>query len=199
MSVAAAVRPATPDDHPALADVLARAFHDDPVTSWFFPRERSRDRWAARFFGWEMRRLAPQDVTYTTADRAGAAVWALPGRWRERPVQSARLVMGVLPGVGPLRARHCLRGIGQVEAVHPEHPHLYLAVLGVEPGRQGEGLGSRLLEPGLTLCDAEGLPAYLETATERTVAFYARHGFRVTGELDLSGGPHLWLMWRDPR
>ena len=46
------------------------------------------------------------------------------------------------------------------------------------PGRQGAGSARRCWRPGLDLCDREGLPAYLETATERNLAFYARHGFR---------------------
>jgi predicted N-acetyltransferase YhbS len=91
-----------------------------------------------------------------------------------------------------------LRGLGQVEARHPDRPHLYLAVLGVDPGRQGDGVGSALIRPGLELCDREGLPAYLETGKERNLAFYGRHGFRVTEELTLPKGPPIWLMWRDP-
>ena len=91
-----------------------------------------------------------------------------------------------------------LRGLDSVEKAHPRERHLYLAVLGVEPSRQGEGLGSRLIRPGLELCDREGIPAYLETAKERNIGFYSRHGFRVTDELRLPKGPPVWLMWRDP-
>jgi hypothetical protein len=43
------------------------------------------------------------------------------------------------------------------------------------------------------------VPAYLETGTERNVAFYTRHGFKVIEELHLPKGPPVWLMWRDPR
>jgi hypothetical protein len=44
------------------------------------------------------------------------------------------------------------------------------------------------------------MPAYLETATEENVGFYARHGFEVQRRLDLPGGaPPLWLLWRTPR
>ena len=82
---------------------------------------------------------------------------------------------------------------------HPSTPHLYLSVLGVDPPRQGQGVGSRLIAPGLELCDREGVPAYLETARERNVVFYERHGFRVTHELTLPRGPRLWLLWREPR
>ncbi len=55
------------------------------------------------------------------------------------------------------------------------------------------------MEPMLQRCDDEGVGAYLESSKERNVAFYGRHGFRVTRELRFPRGPRLWLMWRDPR
>jgi ribosomal protein S18 acetylase RimI-like enzyme len=192
------VRPATSDDIPALAGVLARAFDDDPVTRWVYGEGSGRSRWTRRFFAWQLRRLLAQDLTWTADPRAGAAIWALPDRWREGTVDVLRLMWATLPGVLP-RTPRILRGLGQVEEHHPEHRHLYLAVLGVEPERQGAGLGAALLRPGLELCDREGLPAYLETATERNVAFHSRQGFRVTGEVGLPAGPTIRLMWRDPR
>ena len=46
---------------------------------------------------------------------------------------------------------------------------------------------------------AEGVPAYLECTKQRNVAFYERHGFAVTGEIQVpDGGPVLWAMWRAP-
>ena len=88
----------------------------------------------------------------------------------------------------------------EVERRHPREPHLYLAVLGADPPAQGRGVGSAAIAPGLELADAEGLPAYLETAKERNLAFYTRFGFRVTDEFRLpGGGPTVWCMWRDAR
>jgi ribosomal protein S18 acetylase RimI-like enzyme len=192
------VRPATAADVPALAGALARAFHEDPVVAWCYGTADTRDRWSERFFRWQLARLIEQDVTWTTGDAAGAALWALPGRWREGPMEVLRLSWATVWGLGR-RLPRTLRGLGQVEARHPQERHLYLAVLGVDPPLQGDGVGSALLEPGLELCDREALPAYLETATERNVAFYARHGFRVTGEVALPQGPTVWTMWREPR
>ena len=185
----------TADDIPSLAAVLGRAFADDPVTRWCYRRPA---RWCERFFDWQLRRLIDQDVTWTTEGRDGAAIWALPDRWREGTGDLLRLARAVFPGLGP-RIPRVLRGLAKVEARHPEERHLYLAVLGVEPALQGQGVGSQLLGPGLALCDTEGLPAYLETATERNVVFYNRHGFDVTDRIDLPQGPPVWLMWRAPR
>jgi hypothetical protein len=56
-----------------------------------------------------------------------------------------------------------------------------------------------VLGPVLEQCDADGVGAYLESSKERNIDFYARHGFRVTGEIQLLRGPTMWKMWRDPR
>jgi GNAT superfamily N-acetyltransferase len=193
-----AVRPVRDGDVDRLAVVLARAFHDDPVTRWVYASDRRRPFWATRFFAWQLRRLLPQDVTWTTADGdAGAALWALPGRWREDARDTLSLLRLTLPGVLP-RLPRILRGLSQVEVRHPAERHLYLAVLGVDPGRQGTGVGSRLIQPGLDLCDRERLPAYLETGKEANLAFYGRHGFHVLDRLELPKGPPVWFLWREP-
>jgi GNAT superfamily N-acetyltransferase len=189
------VRLATAADAPALADMLIRAFHEDPVSVWTHPSARARPRRLRRFFAGRLRTLLPEEMTWTTPERDGAAIWAPPDRW-------AVPVRELLRGMGALswsRAPVVLYGLGGIERAHPAEPHLYLSVLGVDPPCQGRGLGSRLIAPGLELCDREGVPAYLETARERNVVFYERHGFRVTHELTLPRGPRLWLMWRDPR
>lgn len=86
-----------------------------------------------------------------------------------------------------------------LRARHPhDREHLYLPFLGVaEPGR---GIGSALLTSRLSRADAEGLPAYLEASSPRSVPLYRRHGFEFLGEpVTLPDGPRLWPMWREPR
>jgi GNAT superfamily N-acetyltransferase len=192
------VRRAESADRAPLSAVLARAFDDDPVMRWTFPGRRARDRYGDAFFRWSLWRFAEQHVTWTTPDLAGAAIWGLPDRWRVTLGQLARLVLSTAPGTG-VRGPLVMWGLSGVERRHPNDRHLYLAVLGVEPDRQGAGVGSALVAPGLELCDREALPAYLETAKERNLAFYGRHGFDVIGQLTLPKGPPVWLMRREPR
>jgi GNAT superfamily N-acetyltransferase len=196
ISTPASVRPARPHDFPALAAMLARAFYDDPITSWFYPDAARRMKHARRFFGIRLRQLAEQDLIYTTAELSGAALWTLPGRWREDLRQSLML-LPMLPVLLPriVRSTHAVR---EIERRHPVAPHYYLSVLGTEPEQQGGGIGSALLGPVLRRCDCDAVGAYLESSKEGNVDFYARHGFTVTEHIELPGGPPLWLMWREP-
>ena len=72
-------------------------------------------------------------------------------------------------------------------------------MLGTDPRHQGRGVGSALLEPILARCDADRVPAYLESSKRSNVPFYERHGFRVLGELAIAGGPVIWRMQREAR
>ncbi|HEV7804764.1 MAG TPA: GNAT family N-acetyltransferase [Solirubrobacteraceae bacterium] len=191
------VRRARREDFRPLAAMLARAFYDDPVTSWFYPNPRRRLARATRFFGIRLRQLADQDLIFTTEDHTGAALWTQPGRWREDLRQSLML-LPMLPVLLP-HIRRSTRAVREIERRHPVVPHYYLSVLGTDPEQQGEGIGSALLTPVLDRCDVEGIAAYLESSKETNVDFYVRHGFTVTDRIVLPDGPSLWFMWREAR
>ena len=192
------IRRATREDIPAMSAMLARAFHEDPIVSWVFRDEPSRAKYTRRFFAGRARVLIGQQEIYMADGVAAAAMWARPDEWRDPPLRALKELAILTPGVGR-RVGRVMRGLVQVEARHPKAPHWYLAVLGTEPDRQGEGLATKLLHAVLDECDRDEVPAYLETGTERNVAIYTRHDFKVTEELRLPKGPPVWLMWRDPR
>jgi len=77
----------------------------------------------------------------------------------------------------------------------PQKEHLHLDPLAVMPGRQGQGIGSRLMDHYCERLDRENVPGYLETGTTRNVRFYERFGFAVTGEAPVFGIT-TYLMWR---
>lgn len=197
---ASAIRRATPADIPALAGMLARAFLDDPVAIWSCRPERLRPKVLERFQAARLRHLLAEREVWTTPELSSAALWAPPGRWKTTPSQDAGLARSVLHPRLIVRAPMIFAGFVGIERRHPQHPpHWYLAVLGTDPRAQGLGHGSAVLGPVLEQCDADGIGAYLESSKERNIAFYARHGFRVTAELRLPRGPKMWAMWREAR
>jgi ribosomal protein S18 acetylase RimI-like enzyme len=201
MPTGSSVRKATLADAPRLAQALASAFQDDPVIAWIFPDQHRRRAVLPAFMEFRLRKLAfPHDQVWMTAEGAAAAVWLPPpGRWQLSRSQRLWLLPPLVRFLG-LRTASVLGGLERMEDRHPrDRSHWYLFILGTEPAAQGRGLGSTLLSHLLARIDADGLPAYLESSNERNLAWYGRHGFEVTSEVAIPGGPRIWPMWREPR
>ena len=193
-------RRASPADLAALTRMLTRAFADDPVARWACPPAAARPRMLERFHAVRLRQLLREDEVWTDPGCSAAALWAPPQRWRTTLRDDLALARGMLSPRLLRRMPLVVHGMTGIERRHPPTPpHWYLAILGTAPEAQGRGLGSSVLAPVIERCDEDGVGAYLESSKERNVAFYARHGFRVTRELRLPRGPRIWAMWRDPR
>ncbi len=192
------VRPATEADLAAVAATHVRAFADDPLFTHLVPDRRRWDRLAHHLFRVAAAPVLDEGSVWVDDEVRAAAVWAPPGHridhWRELRAMPA------LASLFRLRSWAGLRYQSATRRAHPAEPHWYLAVLGTDPAHQGRGLGAAVLEPILARCDEEGRPAYLESSKEANLAFYARFGFELTGELRPDGdGPAVWTMWRPAR
>ena len=193
-----AVQQAAPGQLDALARVLARAFADDPMIRWPFPG--LPDPVAALeicFHAWNAGNIE-LGLVFEAAGGAGFAVWVPPdraGSWLETERLARPVVIGLTDDGG---ARYD-RLWDWIEEHMPAEPLWYLDQLGVDPSHQGEGVGGALVRFGLERAAAAGLPAFLETAKERNLGFYASLGFSVVDEGTVpDGGPRIWFMRRDP-
>ena len=191
--------PVRPDQVPAVADAVARGFHDNEIWAWVIPDPERRARVLPRTYRALIRHVyLRRGEAWTTPDTAGAALWLPPGEpkrlWREQIAESVVL----LPGIGIRGARRGARIDALTHRHHPEEPHWYLEVLSIAPEHQRRGHGSALLRPVLERCDRNGVPAYLETNREANLPYYRRFGFELTERIALPDSPPLWLMWREP-
>lgn len=205
MTTATQVVKLNPSDIRTSGEVLARAFWDDPALVYILRDEATRMRRATWFLTSGAKYGNKFGEVYTTAGKIeGDAVWLPPGNIKmtvPRMAQTGMLLAPFKLGLGPFQ--RFLNVMNHVEHLHmrdlPER-HWYLMILGVDPPRQGQGVGGALIQPILARADAEGLPCYLETMKPRNVTFYQKHGFQILVEDDLpKGGPHFWTMKRAPR
>jgi len=191
------VKEGTAPEIEGITAALVKAFHDDPVMMHIF--RKGREKKSRAFFTSDSKRSLTKGALYTTAGGPpqGGAIWMAPGQWKIGGLE----LLGQLPMLFRIGADgpRSLALLSQVEKVHPEEPHWYLGVLGTAPEHQGKGIGSALMAPVLAKCDAEGIPAYLESSKESNIPFYERHAFKVTREINVKNGPTLWPMWRDPQ
>ena len=87
----------------------------------------------------------------------------------------------------------------QMGRYHPNEPHWYLPLMGVDPIQQGKGFGSALMQHALIPCDRDGGLAYLESTNPKNIPLYERHGFELMGTIQAGTSPPLVPMLRKPR
>ena len=183
-----------------LAEVLGRAFTDDPLNRHLVPDDQRRVKRLPGGFAEQLRHVfLPPGAVLTTPERTGAALWLGPDAQRLSLGQQLRLMPGTLRLFGLRRLPAALRALAELDRRAPRERHWHLSVLGVTPERQGEGIGSALMRPVLERCDREVRAAYLETANPVNLPFYERHGFAVREQVDLGADLRVWTMLRTPR
>lgn len=190
-----AVETVTESSQDRAVEVLAAAFHDDPLLNWMFGEGVD----LIPFFELTLPLFVPHGLTYIDPLGRGAAVWLAPGqrlRWRYRLSDALRVArLSGLRGV----CKMVTAGV-KTEQFHPAEPHYYLFAIGARPEHQGQGVGTALISHMLRICDEKVMPAYLENSKEENLPFYRGHGFRVTRKVRFTGSaPPIWLMWRKPR
>jgi GNAT superfamily N-acetyltransferase len=85
------------------------------------------------------------------------------------------------------------------EQHHPDEPHQHLAFLAVQPGHQGKGIGTALLERHHASLDSDRHPAYLEASNADSARLYKRCGFsQHAPDFTLPNGAAFTPMWREP-
>jgi ribosomal protein S18 acetylase RimI-like enzyme len=183
---------------PAHADrvvgVLMRAFAADPPNRWMYPEDDAFRRHFPTFARALGGNALAAGTAFVTADFSGAAVWLAPGSGPDEAALS-KLIEETLPPEKQATLAAVIEAMGRY---HPHEPHWYLPFVGVDPARHGQGLGTALLRPILARCDAERLPAYLESSNPRNRPLYERLGFRVMGEIVVGDCPPVAPMLRRP-
>ncbi|KRE24450.1 acetyltransferase [Bosea sp. Root483D1] len=190
-----AVRSASRDEASSVSALITLAFATDPMARWSLSDAQvylavMPD--LIRAFG---AAAYDSDSTYVSDGFGGAAMWLPPGV--EPDIETLdRLIKAnadpaILPDVDAM--------FDAMARYHPEIPHWYLPLIGTDPMRQGQGIGSALMHHALARCDHDGVAAYLESSNPRNIPLYQRHGFEILGTIQIGSSPVLTPMLRPPR
>jgi len=196
------VLPTTRQSYHQAAQVLARAFVNDPVTVACFRNFSPERRVNALFVDFSaevllcVRRGYPIQVNEDGKVIAAAVIYT-PGAYPLPVWDQWLLLIKSLLGNGYYDISPWMRWLSEVDQLHPKNAHYYLEYLGVEPELQGKAVGSTILKHLVNKADDEHVGCYLENANPRNVPFYQRFGFQIMSEKEIIGIP-AWFMWRPP-
>ena len=186
------------------ADVLAAAFYDYPMFTFYFPDPKRRTRYLSWYLGNVLNCALRYGEVYTTPDTAGVIFTLPPGHtkislWEY--IQNGFLLSCFVLGLrNYARSMDCETFVGNMhETIMAGRPHYYLWGLAVDPRQKRKGVGSGLMAPMLAKADADNKPVYLETHDENNVGYYQKMGFDLvhTGLIPKYDLP-IWCMLREP-
>jgi GNAT superfamily N-acetyltransferase len=190
-----AIRPARPSDEDFIVSALVMAFSSDPAARWVWP---DPSQYLAHFPGFVRAfggRAFAHNTAYFAEGLAGGALWLAPGIEPDEEV-----LVNLLERTAPAGVRQDVFAVfEQMGRYHPNEPHWYLPLIGVDIPLQGQGLGSALLKHALGLCDSDGKAAYLESSSPKNIPLYERHGFDLLGNIQVGSSPPIFPMLRKPR
>ena len=191
----AQARVATEADLDSLSVTLWAAFRGDPLWTWAFPEHAKLEPWWRFLIASALR----YPWVWVAGEVAAASVWIPPGG-TELTADEEEQVEPLLENLLGPRAGEVMELLERFESSHPRtEPHYYLSLLGTHPEHRGRGLGMRLLTQNLSMIDAEGLPAYLESSNPHNDERYERLGFAKVGMFSTPDGAHsVTTMWRQP-
>ena len=187
------IRTGTQADEAAATSVLVLAFAADPMTRWTWP---DPETYLAHFPG-AVKAFGGAAFDHGGAHLAegGAALWHPPGSGPDE-----KALGELLQRTAPASIKGDISAIlQQMGRYHLREPHWYLPLIGVDPARQGRGLGSALMRHALAACDRDRLPAYLESSNPANIPLYERHGFERLGAIQAGDSPTVVPMLRPAR
>ena len=170
------------------------AFSADPIARWFYPDPHQYLLHLPSFVRAFAGKALEHNSAYSVDGYSGVALWLPPG---VHPDEDA--LVALLKRTIPAETqREIFAFIEQMDGGHPSEQHWYLPMIGVDPGKQGQGYGSALLKHSLERCDREGKLAYLEASSRKSIPLYQRHGFELVGTIQVRSSPPLFPMLRQP-
>lgn len=186
------------------ADIYSRAFVDYPQFLCYHPSKVWRIRHFTSYCEVGLRFALRYGEVYASPDFKGVICWFAPHKNHFTTAMYLRipgfLRQAILIGWKNLsRITTCEDYAAKVHREIMPGPHWYLWGLAVDPEYQRQGIGSRLMEPGLRRADNLGLPTYLETHDDQNIAYYQKNGFELVRSECVPGiGLSFWCFVHQP-
>lgn len=195
------IRTLGPESIRAAARLLAGSMADNPLHQRVFGSDAARlepllEAAFARLLRRQMRTGAVLGA-YQHDILVGVAAMVPPGHCQ--PGLGGKLAMlPILARAGVLhRLPRIVRWLRTWANHDPAFPHWHLGPAAVEQSRQGQGVGSQLMQEICERLDHNRGIGYLETDKPDNVRLYRRGGFEVVAEQPVLGVTN-WFMQRQP-
>jgi GNAT superfamily N-acetyltransferase len=197
-----AVRPSTAEEDEQVVQLFGRAFLDDPAIVALLKENEPEKRRQRMMFYFRASLAACKQfgrLLFLQSEAegiAGAALVYPPGAYPPPVGKQFALFASTIRGAGISGLHRWAWWMVQANRGHSIHQaHYYLELIGIDPLRQGQGLGALILTEIVASADRERVGCFLETSNPRNVPIYQHFGFEIRSEGKPLGVP-TYYMWR---
>ena len=188
-----------PEELPAAAGVLGRAYRDAPTTIALLGDDlQLQMRVTGDIMAWRVAQMKPRALTAHRADSLVGVCGLAPSDAPPMSQKGQEELVRILRQGGPGVVQKAIDMAEEWARRAPKEPYWHLGPVAVEPDLWGLGIGSEMIEQFCTKIDADGEMGYLETDKPESVRLYERFGFSTVDEGPVIG-VHNWFMVRPAR
>jgi GNAT superfamily N-acetyltransferase len=191
----AGIRVADSSDAPGVVGVMTLAFASDPACQFLFPDPVQYLTFFPDFVRLYGGRAFDHGGAHVIAGHGGAAMWLPPDVYPDDEALEKLIERSVAPAAMP----EVLAVLAAMASHHPQEPHWFLPLIGIDPRQLGQGHGMALMTYGVEACDRDGRPAHLDSSHPGNIPFYERLGFELLTTIEIGGHPPMYPMRRHPR
>lgn len=187
-------------DYAMTVDILTDAFASDPGFLRLIPQPDENNAKLRRLFEVQIsKQYGPVGMVDLARNEhgeiLGAALWDGPDD-NHGAVEQASLLPHLISIFGVSAARLVLSEFSSARQ-HPKFPHWYLYTIATTAAARGQGVGSALLNHGISRAGEEAI--YLEATSTRSAQLYHRLGFVPLGYIpDHDDLDSELAMWKPP-
>lgn len=188
------MKKATHADKEKVTNILSAAFSDNRSVTYIIPQDSINKDRLRHLIKYSFNLCLRFGEVLLSDDQKGCALIIYPEKKRTSLTSLLWDLEFVIKCTGLSNIRKIIRREKIIERLHPLAPKCYIWFIGVLPGEQSKGVGSRLLREIIEYGRTSGRVMCLETSTPKNLPWYIKHGFTVYNELDL--GYHLFFLKR---
>ncbi len=192
------------EDIPKASAVLADAFQDDPLWNKIFEGKSNIEQKFRACFESPVRYCYKFGEVYASSKKLEGIAALVPGNasnmtfWRM--IRSGAILSGMKMGMKVAKIMAPVFKPMQEDRNEymKDKSFIYLLVIGVTTGFQGQGFGGMILRALIDKSEKLKKPLYLETETKRNVDMYEKYGFKLIKKITLPiVNQPMWEMVRE--
>lgn len=174
------------NDKHLVVDILTKSFENNQSVNYIVKQDAKRIKHISALIDYSFEVCYASGDVFLSDDRKACALITYPDK-KKTTLKSILLdVKLILSSVGLKNIKKTLARESMINKIQPKELKYYLWFIGVNPEYQNEGIGSVLLDEIIEDSELKKRPIYLETSTLKNLPWYAKFGFQVYHELDLS-------------